>query len=149
VLDGDPVPLTERGTATPQIRPTAVARSPISATAELLFKLRLCMHSGSTRNAAAVDQSADLTSQLRTASGSKFPKFANVAVLRRAAWRAASFVLGPIAAIKQQRSIPDGATTISSCTDPLIIDHTTSLITADQLGYYTSLHVRGGSRESR
>ena len=39
VLDGDPAPPTERGTAAPSFRPMSIVakRSPISATAELLF----------------------------------------------------------------------------------------------------------------
>jgi len=42
VLDGDPATPTERGTAPPTFRPMSIVakRSPISATAELLFKLR-------------------------------------------------------------------------------------------------------------
>jgi len=41
VLDGDPAPLTERDTAATSFRPTSIVakRSPISATAGLLFGL--------------------------------------------------------------------------------------------------------------
>jgi len=40
VLDGDPAPPTERGTADPHfLAHFALARSPISATAELLFDI--------------------------------------------------------------------------------------------------------------
>ena len=43
VLDGDPAPLTERGTAAASFRPMSIAakRSTISATAELLLLLRV------------------------------------------------------------------------------------------------------------
>ena len=43
VLDGYPAPRTERGTAAPTFRPMSIVveRSPISATAELVFNLEL------------------------------------------------------------------------------------------------------------
>jgi len=43
VLDGNPAPFTERGTAAPTFRPMSIAskRLPISATAELLLGNRL------------------------------------------------------------------------------------------------------------
>ena len=44
VLDGDPVPLAERGTAAPTFRPMSIVAkwSPISATAELSSEMQYC-----------------------------------------------------------------------------------------------------------
>jgi len=43
VLDGDPAPPPQKGSRAPNFRPMSIAkRSPISATAEYLFKLKYC-----------------------------------------------------------------------------------------------------------